>query len=73
MNEMHPETEARLIEHHKSTTQEAINALRKFKLAVVHGEDRAHLLSLCDKEIRELTNLSRTGRRCPANTPEVPR
>lgn len=67
----HPETAAALIEMHKAHVIEAITSLRRIKEAVAQGDSREVLVGMISREIRELENLRRTGRRYPANTLEV--
>lgn len=69
----HPETQAELIRIHKAHMLEAIETLCRIKEAVIQGDTRPVLVAMCSREIRELTNLHRTGRRCPDNVLEVSR
>jgi hypothetical protein len=67
----HPETAAALVGMHKAHADEAIISLRRIKEAVAQGDSREVLAGMISREIRELENLRRTGRRCPVNTLEV--
>ena len=68
---LHPETVQAVAKMHKEHVDEALVSLRRIKEAVAQGDSREVLAGMISREIRELENLRRTGRRCPVNTLEV--